>query len=492
MNTYSRYPCQLCQSKRGVLFCRECTQLTCNKCVNQISIIDWYCGNCENHCSGEFCGSCGSSCRIINRTAKQSCPNCRSILLGDPSLLLNNLQSEFFSIITKLNNILPEILELHRTFDFFVTLVRLCRLAGLLGFPQIEDQLDKCSKGLTLITKNGINQLSKVRQEVIFDLKHIQYFNNIKLEHYRNAETILSSTTKSIQQVSDLIQYWINEIKIEFEKLRELAFPLKKHYELLSEISRNLQEKLTNVAALVPPVGMKISTRKQTFRSQAYIIFSDEQIICLPEEIKNPRKRGKKAQGIKFNYEKILDISVKHSVIKGSRLIINLMDDQIKINSSPHIIEILKKYFDLILSGEPYFVGSAKRIVTIEENAPNKNEYKSAINRFISFFREHLFGIPDQKPPQIPFQSSSIQELRKRIGDLQENVRDLDHQAKNRLVNYGEYQSQRSQIKEDLRSIQDNINSYVDNSVGNYLGGHLAKDMNSNKWVSSTDLVDDY
>jgi hypothetical protein len=400
---------------------------------------------------------------------------------------LKNLNSEYFSIISGVNIVLPELAELYRTFEFYVTLVRLCRIAGLLGFPQVEDQLERCSNGLHLISKKGTNQLMKIQKEALFDLRNINYFHDVQLEHYRNAESIIRSASKSIQQVSDLTRHWICEVKQELIRLKDMALPLKQHYALLSEISRDLPDGISSVAALIPPVGMSFPQGKRVKKTHAYLVFAEEHLICIPKDISKYRKNNKVMNPNKFHYRQIRNITTSHSIIKGSQLKIALQEKMIKISAPPNLIEVINDYLELILSGRPYTVGSDKIIINIEENSPNKSGYKNATTKFISTIRERLFGSSIQTPDYAPFATSSIKELRRKISSLQKNIRELDHQARSRYVDYDEYQSQRSQLKDSMRSLQDNMNHLVDKSVG----GHLAKEMNHNNWfINPDDLLE--
>ena len=107
------------------------THVSCKKCMNTVQIVNWHCTTCQKITNGEICGKCGDESQTIDQRHIPSCPNCKSTSLGDPTALLGNLNSDFYSIISKVTDVIPELNDLHRKFDFFVTLVRLCRLAGL-------------------------------------------------------------------------------------------------------------------------------------------------------------------------------------------------------------------------------------------------------------------------------------------------------------------------------------------------------------------------
>jgi hypothetical protein len=443
-------------------------------------VIEWYCERCKHSRIGEVCGNCGSACKVANQDEKHACQNCGSTSLGDPVTLLKSLSSEFYTIISKVNEVQPELAELYRSFDFFVTLVRLCRLAGVLGFPQIEDQVMKCARGLTLINDKALHQLSKVRKEALFDLRRIDYFRNVELEHYRNAETILQSTSNSIIQITELMRHWIAEVKIEIAVLRELALPLRQHYELLSQVSHLLPDDLYTVAAIIPPIEMAVKTDRVALKTEAYLVFGEEYFLFIPRNVKKLKQNGAVN---KIKYQTILNIKPKHSILKGSQLRLTLQQGVIRISAPPKVIDIIHQYYHFIQSSESFFVGSAKMIIEIEEKAPNKVSFKDASNKFIDVFRERLFGSPALATSDAPLQQTSIREIRNKISDLQNNVRQLDSQARNRLVGSEVYQDQRSQIKENMRSLQENINRLVDRSVGGTVGGYLARDMNS--WVTN-------
>lgn len=460
----ARYSCEVCSSPKNVLFCRECTHVSCKKCMKTTQVVDWQCNICNKFTNGEYCGTCGNESQIADQRHIPSCPNCSSTSLGDPTALLGNLNSDFYSIISKVTDVIPEINDLHRKFDFFVTLVRLCRLAGLTGFPQIETQLEKCGTGLNGISERGINQLNQVRKEVLYSIRSVNYFQDIELDHYRNAESVINSTQQSVQQIYQLLRYWIDEVDKELEKLVLLAKPLRQHYDLLTTVTRFLPNGVYNVAAIIPPTGMDIQSKKRKRKSESYIVFADEEFICLPREaVENSRKV---IPAFNFSYHDIVKISEKHSLLRGDQLIIGLSEGHVKINGPPMVNSSIRDYFELVQSGQPFTVGSAKDIISIESNGPDKNKYKRATSKFIETIRDKLFGSPVQEysPKEVRF--SSMRELKHEFNRLEKSAQEIDYLAKNLQIDPEVYRQQRNSIKDALHSIRSSIGQ---------MGGHVAR-----------------
>ncbi|KKL17842.1 hypothetical protein LCGC14_2481470 [marine sediment metagenome] len=190
-------------------------QLSCANCVDHKSEETWFCNSCGDEATAKTCGSCGSKTKVIQTNLIKICQSCKGNSLGEPETLITQLPSEFFSIASKIKDTYPDLIEVHRKFDFSLTLVRLCRLANLVGFPQIEEHLRKCSIGLQSITERGIEHISRIRKEASFDLRNMDNFKNIELEHYRNANTILQSTYDKINKVNTLMRHWIEQVIIE-------------------------------------------------------------------------------------------------------------------------------------------------------------------------------------------------------------------------------------------------------------------------------------
>ncbi|MDH5401156.1 MAG: hypothetical protein OEY49_01585 [Candidatus Heimdallarchaeota archaeon] len=461
--SFSHRPiCQLCKSTRFVLFCTDCTQLQCKRCCRQRQIEEWKCHPCNLQSPGSLCGRCGSETSKIGETMIDCCTDCGSINLGDPGILLNNLAKDFFAIVSSIQDILPDLNDLHRNFDFQVTLVRLCRLAGFTGFPVIEDQLKKCSVGLKLITEKGINQLIKIRKEILFDLRSIDNFKELNIEHYRNADSIIQNTKRSINLITSLIRHWIEEVGEELNKLVDINISLKQHYELLTKINRYLPEEITNVTSIIPPISLKIQVDKHKFNEESYVVFSEHNFVCLPENVFT-QKNQYLAIGSGFSYKDIKQVYLKNSIITGCNLIIEMQKGSIQISGPPQALHRIHEYFIHIISDDPFFIKSPKIIMEIESKSPDKNEYKRATQKFIDVFRSKLFGDPLQKTP-LESSPISISELKNQFVKLEKSAKDIDFRAKNLQINPDEYKNYRHQIKSELQNIRENINR---------LGGHL-------------------
>jgi len=463
----SRHTCPTCSTNRNILFCIDCTQISCKNCVSTKPEEVWFCNRCNDDSTAELCGTCGSKTRIIHKEFKRICPLCDSDAIGDPEVLLTQLPSEFFSIAAKIKDIYPMLMDVHRKFDFSVTLIRLCRLANLVGFPQIESQLKRCSQGLKSLTNRGIQQIQLIRKETAFDLRNLDYFKGLELEHYRNAHTVVLSTEKKINKITSLMSYWIDEVTKEIDFLMRVANPLRQHYELLTKIQRYLPTGIDQVVAVLPPQQMHLKTKKYNNRIECYLIFGEDRFVCLPTSVINNNSNDSKIiNGIQFSYETILSASASTSLIRGHQLIISTNEGKIKINNSPLIVNGIKEYFNLILSDQEYLVGSPKEILEIESNGPDKNKFKRASQKFIDIVNEKLFGSPIQKTPELAIPFHSVTQIQTEYQKLLRKIREIDFLAQNLQIDPEAYQNHRSDFKENLRNIQD--------SLGN-LGGHIVK-----------------
>ncbi|MFV2016805.1 MAG: hypothetical protein ACC656_15340, partial [Candidatus Heimdallarchaeota archaeon] len=255
-------------------------------------------------------------------------------------------------------------------------------MANLVGFPQIENQLRKCSQGLQNLTRRGIDHVQRIRKEASFDLRNIDYFSDLELEHYRNANSIVLSTEKKVNQVTNLMRYWIEEVTQELDQLMRVAEPLRQHYELLTQILRYLPEGVTQVVAVLPPQYMHLQTKKFNDRAECFLIFGEDRFVCIPTSVLDQKKNYKVINGIQFRYEDIIQTSATTSLLRGHQLTIVTSGGKIRINNSPIIVNGIKEYFDLILSGKEFVVGSPKEILEIEANGPDKNKFKRATQKF--------------------------------------------------------------------------------------------------------------
>jgi hypothetical protein len=374
-------------------------------------------------------------------------------------------------------------MEVHRKFDFTLTLVRLCRLANLVGFPQIEHQLKKCSQGLQSLTRRGIDHVQRIRKEASFDLRNIEYFANLDLEHYRNANSILQSTETKVKKVTTLIRYWIEEVTVELDQLMMVAGPLRQHYELLTQISRYLPEGVTQVVAVLPPQYMHLDTKRINKRSECFLVFGEDRFVCLPTSVLDQKsKQSKVINGIQFDYTDIIDTQATTSLLRGHQLLIRTKNAKIRINNSPIIINGTKEYFDLILSGKSFVIGSPKEILEIESNGPDKNKFKRASQKFIDIINEKLFGSPVQQPDkdEVPF--NSVTQIQTEYQKLLRKIREIDFLAQNLQIDPQAYQNHRNNFKENLRTIQDSLGS---------LGGHIVKN-SIDEWKLGKDEYEDF
>ena len=156
--------CNWCKSTSQVFYCSDCTTLQCKSCAGTRTIAIWHCTTCDQVSNSSICAACGETCVAVEEVEKDSCANCLGVELHDPDEVLRSLPSNYFATVTKVKDILPQITEINNNFDFFISLVRQCRIAGLLAFPQIEDRLTRCAKGMEQINKRTITHLNKVRR----------------------------------------------------------------------------------------------------------------------------------------------------------------------------------------------------------------------------------------------------------------------------------------------------------------------------------------
>ncbi len=476
MRYTTEYKCHWCDGTEQVVYCHKCRFLSCNNCIKTVEVIQWFCPHCNMNVESEFCGVCGSEAKLLSKELVPSCSNCGSTQLSDPKTLINNIPSDYFSAISEVSEIIPELEEIYRSLNFFITLARLCRLAGLMAFPQVEQQLTKCSTGLSNINQRGINQLMKFRKEGLFEIRNIKYFSEIDIDNYRSAERIINSASEIAHQFTEMMSFWINEVEQELNKLYSYTEPLRQHYELLSDIKRFLPEGVYNVAAVVSPVSVNIKQNKKGRKDLAYIIFAEDEIIFLPKQVLDKKYRDKIITGTRISYDDLVSYHTDTSPLKGYQLIIKLNDGEIIINASPVVIDAIIKYYDLIKNGEPFIVGSAKEILKIEAELPDKNEFKRAVNKFINIFRERLFGtnvVNEVIKPKF-----SIKNLKKEYLELKHRAEEIDLMAKNLNVDVDEYQSYRSEISNSLTSIRENFKK---------LGGHLTEHYDVKKWLDEDD-----
>ena len=460
-----KYSCKNCLSQRNILFCTECTELSCKNCVDEILVDQWYCNHCKKETPGNICGTCGNKSKNIDQISKMACRTCRKSKLGEPDVLLNSLSSEFFATISSVLDIQSELTEVHRKFDFFVTLTRLCRLANLVGFPQIEEQLQKCAKGLETVNSRGIEQINRLRSEAMFDLRNINYFQDLDLMHYRNASAIIQATNDKIDQMNTMMIYWIGEINCELEKLLQIAEPLRNHYELLTKISRYMPYGVNNVVAVIPPINLSLKHEKGKIKDDSYLVFAEELLVCLPVSACEDQTGKKIINGYRYPYDVITNVKEEYSVIKGSKLTIETTLGDIHIATSPVIIAGIKDYFQMVFDNQSYVVGSSKDIIEIENNGPDKNKYKRSAQKLIDSFRLKMFGSPVQEPSikdDLPIQS--VSQIQQEYDKLLKKIREVDFLAKNLQIDPSSYQSHRNQFKENLEHIQDTLGT---------LGGHL-------------------
>ncbi|OLS24800.1 MAG: hypothetical protein HeimC2_21060 [Candidatus Heimdallarchaeota archaeon LC_2] len=468
MNTRSsRNTCETCSTSRNILYCVECTQLSCANCVDHKSEETWFCNSCGDEATAKTCGSCGSKTKVIQTNLIKICQSCKGNSLGEPETLITQLPSEFFSIASKIKDTYPDLIEVHRKFDFSLTLVRLCRLANLVGFPQIEEHLRKCSIGLQSITERGIEHISRIRKEASFDLRNMDNFKNIELEHYRNANTILQSTYDKINKVNTLMRHWIEQVTIELDQMMRIAGPLRQHYELLTQISRYLPQGISNVVAVLPALPIHLKKKRFNKRIECFMIFAEEVFICLPSSVLDQDNESNRLiNGIQFPYSKVQNINTSNSLLKGYQLQIETNEGTLKINNSPIIINGIVEYFELILSGEPYVVGGPKEILEIESNGPDKSKFKRASQKFIDIINEKLFGSSVQLPDRSDKIFNSVSQIQTEYKSLLRKIREIDFLAQNLQIDPQAYQTHRSTFKENMRTIQDSLGS---------LGGHVVK-----------------
>jgi hypothetical protein len=439
-----------------------------------VEIAIKYCSICKKELTSEYCGECGIETQQIRKETKICCSNCGGLELNDPELIVNNLPSDYFSALSEIKDIQPKLDETYRSFEFFITIVRLCRLGGLMAFPQIEEQLNRCSSALQSINVKSIDQLMKVRQEALFDVRNMNYFSGADINNYRSAERIITNTTKLIKELIEMIQHWLDEVNIELNKLYTLADPLRRHYELLSRVKRSLPEGIYNVAAVIPAVSTQIKHKKETLRFIGFIIFAEEELVFLPQQAVEERNKEKVILGKRIPYDLIINHSKQHSSLKGSQLTIKILKGDIKINAPLNAIRGIEGYLKLIKGNHDFTIGSAKEILKIEAEAADKNTYRNATDKFVEIFRERLFG---RGPANFfePSSTLSLSALKKELIDLKRRANDLDTRASNLQVDPEKYTDFRYQINDSISSIQSNFDK---------MSGHFTPNYNVRKWIN--------
>ena len=463
-----RYTCETCRSTRRILFCRECTHITCQNCVLLTEKITWQCENCNIIANGQYCGVCGSQCSKYDTIKEQICPTCKNSSLGDPQVILNNLDSDFFSIISTVSEILPSFAEAHRKFDFTVTLVRLCRLASFIGFPQIEVQLQKCAEALKEVSERGITQLNKIQRESMYFLRQINHFKKIEIDHFRNAEAILTSTLKSIKQLNAMLEHWLEEINQELDNLMLLAEPLRQQYELLSEVTKFLPSGVHSVAAIIPPHSINVKYQAKKKKMTSYLVFTETELLCLAADLKG-QTSNKVASTVRFPYSAIVKVKQSNSLIKGSELNVRLNGGYLKLIAPSIVIKGVKGYLKLAHTNENFIIGSPKDIMEIESQSPDKYKYLRSTEKFTELIRSNIFDEAKRALPDKKFQS--LTELKHAINLLGEKSREIDYQARTMQIDPDMYREKRSQIKDSFFSLRDNLAN---------LGGHLMQDSVNN------------
>lgn len=466
--------CHWCKLGTGKLYCHKCTFLTCDSCTETVEVITRYCSSCQKELSSEYCGDCGIETHQIRKEEKTCCSNCGGTELNDPELIVNNLPSDYFSALSEIKDIQPKLDETYRSFEFFITIVRLCRLGGLMAFPQIEEQLNRCSKALQFINTRSIDQLMKVRQEALFDVRNINYFSEVDINNYRSAERIITNTSELIRDLIEMIQHWLDEVNIELNKLYTLADPLRRHYELLSRVKRFLPEGIYNVAAVIPAVSTQIKHKKETHRFIGFIIFAEEELVFLPQQAVDERNKDKIILGKRIPYDLIINHSKQHSSLKGSQLTIKILKGDIKINAPLNVIRGIEGYLKLIKGNHDFTIGSAKEILKIEAEAADRNTYRHATDKFVEIFRERLFG---RGPANFfePNSNLSLSALKKELLELKRRANDLDARASNLQVDPDNYSDFRHQINDSINSIQSNFDK---------MSGHFDPNYNVRKWIN--------
>ena len=403
----------------------------------------------------------------MDQVERQCCANCLGFELSDPETILRSLPSDYFEAVSKITDILNNIAEINRSFDFFTALVRQCRIAGLMAFPQIENRLSRCSKGMAQINKRTLDHLTTVRKEALFELFNISYFRKLDISKYRSGERLVNNITESILQTMNFVSDWCDQVNAELDYLYKLSSPLRKHYELLQKISRYLPEGVFSIAGIVPAASMRVKRKKSLIKGDIYIIFGDEEVIFLPKQAIN---NVEVMVGMKVPYDEIRSITTKKSSIKGRQTLIKFNSGDALITAPPKVLKGITYYFDLIKSDKPLMIGSAKTILKIEAEASDKNEVKRACEKFIEIFNERLFG-----PAYNPGESStmSMTDLQSKFKDLKQTSKNIDNRAKNLQINLDDYRHYRSQINDSLRNLRENFSR---------MGGHFTKPRDLDKW----------
>lgn len=404
---------------------------------------------------------------MVNQVEVPCCANCLGIELSDPETILRSLPSDYYAAVSKITDILSNIADINRSFDFFTALVRQCRIAGLMAFPQIENRLSRCSKGMAQINKRTIDHLTTVRKEALFELFNISYFKNLDISKYRSGERLVNNISESIQQTVDFVSDWCDQVNAELDYLYKLSRPLRKHYELLQKISRYLPEGVFSIAGIVPATSMRVKKKKSLLKGETYLIFGEEEVIFLPKQAINSVEV---LVARKFSYDEIKSITTKKSSIKGRQTIIKFKSGEALITAPPKVLKGITYYFDLIKSEKPLMIGSAKTILKLEAEASDKNEVKRACKKFTDVFNERLFG-----PVQTPGESStmSMTDLQSKFKDLKQTSNDIDNRAKNLQINLDDYRHCRSQINENLRNLRENFSR---------MGGHFTQPRDLDRW----------
>jgi len=453
MSDSSVNTCEVCGTSKLLRFCRDCATLSCNSCLETSVEYIYSCPNCTAEPNSEVCGSCGSTTKIDQERTISICPSCSSHRVEDPEVLLDNLPSNYYETITKVEVVNSEFIDLYRSFDFMVALVRFCRLAGLYGLPQMEMQLEKCSNAMVNINNNAIEGLSKIRKEGMYDIRQHDYFKKISLEHYRSLEGVLRHTEEKIEAHLKQIRHWVDEVKQRLEELTPTALFLREHYETLSTINRYLPTGVNDVAAIVPPIAMSINTPKRKENDECYIVFTQEYCVFLPKHALNDEEI---VTGVKIPYANFIQRKRTNSLLKGVQLKIVLKQGNIVISAPPQVLDKVEEYFGLIDSDEPYMVGSPKKIIAIESDTPDKNEYKRAATKMINIFREWLFDDRVQKAHQEQkLELPSMKELKTQLDRLEKMYSNYNYQARHHQIPLDKYQEGTAEIKDNYASLRD-------------------------------------
>lgn len=457
MPDYNSARCHSCTISQRVRFCQECALVTCESCLHMSIKTTYSCNRCNFSPQSDICGSCGSEAEIMERTKLYCCPSCKSTRVDDPQLLLDNYQSSYHEIISRVQSVNEQFIDLYRDFDFLVGLVRYCRLGNLYGLPQMEMQLELSSNAMKKINKEGIDELNKLRQEGLYDLRTHNYFKNIKLEHYRSLDALLKGTEIKINQHIERIQFWISEVQEHLEKLHGTAQFLKDQYTMLYNIKPYLPDNVYDVVAIIPPLNMHMKRDTHKINDKCYVIFTENYCIFLP---KNAIKYKLPDQFVQLKYSDLKNKYEAKSIIKGTQYIIELKQGEIQITAPPQIITTINQYFGLIDSDEPFMVGSPKKIKEIEENGPDKYEYKRAAAKFASIFREWLFDDRVQNEEYTPeLEIPSMTDLKHELKKLDNIYNNYNSQVENHEIPLEQYQIERGKIKDNIHELKSKLAS---------------------------------